>query len=202
MKQIALTTGLLFCLLVQPAFADKGDEAERVWMSGQDVEAIKNALKDGNEICIGSPRQHTCMLFNPLSNEVRFQEVSRPKGLNKNTTAVRTLMVTADIVFQVDAGTGSYPTSVQHIVENQNSAAVWNQGFAQVPAAAMNGAVAAGIQATTNPCRDGRCGNGSTILNVVEGATAVAGASSEANSDSAVEIQAGCLPAACGLMKD
>lgn len=173
-------------LVASPALAGSG-WGKRIEMSGDNKAAIGAELLAGNEVCVGSKKQHTCMLFNPFSEEIRLQEVSRPIGLNQNVVVNRILTATETIergLLRRDEGGRLMPV-IQDVRSTNNAAAIWTAGFAQMPAALSNGLGASLANALINKCdSEYGCGNNFNLNN----GQASAGSMSESNAGAQVGI--------------
>lgn len=172
----------IFSLIASPALAGSRS-GDRVWLSGGDNGAIGSALLAGQEVCVGSKKQHSCMLYNPFTQEIRLQEVSRPIGLNQNVVINRVLAATdTGHLVRVD---GRLQPAIQDVRSTNNAAAIWTSGFAQMPAAMVNGLGASLANALINRCDSNYgCGNNFNLNN----GQAQAGSVSESNAGAQVGI--------------
>lgn len=160
-------------LVATPALADNG---KRLWYSGEEVGAVRAALIAGDEVCMGSKKLHSCMMFNSFTKEINIQTVSRPIGVNQNTVTNRTLSATeSGELLRVD---GQLVSVISEIRGTNNAMALWTAGLAQVPATMVNGLGASLVQGLLNPCRGDSICN-STIIGV-EGAQALSFSESSA----------------------
>jgi hypothetical protein len=158
-----------------PAFADEGKMGKRYWVKASSMEdAIKkitNTVIRGDEACFGSARNHTCYGFNPLTREVRLQEVNRPIGSNKNhaiSTIVNTT-INIDTGLQVERNeAGLVLSRFQVGSEQQNGTAMLIQGLTGMLPAFANG------MGSTVVCTIAGCGNngggGATAISISDAA--------------------------------
>jgi hypothetical protein len=167
-----VATAAVIASVMQPtlAFAE-GRKADRVW----NPEDPAGVMLAGDEVCIGSKKQHSCMLLVQPLQEINIQSVSRPEGLNQNIVTNR--IVAADETGYFRRGeAGQLLAVVMDIRSTANSAAVWNQGLSQVPAALMNGVGASVVQSLIGPCAGGQCqgGGGGSVAYAISGSEATA----------------------------
>ncbi len=163
-----------------PAYADRGRPSERVWMSGESLEAITTELRSGSEVCVGTKRNHACSRINPFTGEALIQDVSRPIGANKNVV-VNTIVVLTPEGVVMRREDGVLVARFQSGSENANWQATLQSAFPAVAGGLTNGLGAAVVQAVANPCGSGGCGGG--------GATAISISDSAAQTIANVLVQ-------------
>ena len=148
-------------------------------------------LCSGLPISIGDRRFHTSMQWNAITNTLVTHQVHRPIGHNRNTVT--------QIVYRTYPGS---PTPVDHnalianVVDMQNGNATLGQAAASILPSITNGMGAATINAMSNPCRNGGCNSGSTIVNMVDGAEAISMA--DANAAVAANLAQSLQSGGCG----
>lgn len=172
-----------------PANADRGRPSERVWMSGESLEAITTELRSGSEVCVGTRRNHSCSRINLFTGEALIQDVSRPIGANKNVV-INTLVVLTPEGVVMRREDGVLVARFQVGSENANWQATLQSAFPAVAGGLTNGLGAAVVQAVANPCGSGGCGGG--------GSTAIAISDSAAQTIANTLVQTGgCTTGTC-----
>lgn len=172
-----------------PAYADRGRPSERVWMSGESLEAITTEIRSGSEVCVGTKRNHACSRINPFTGEALIQDVSRPIGANKNVV-VNTIVVLTPEGVVMRREDGVLVARFQSGSENANWQATLQSAFPAVAGGLTNGLGAAVVQAVANPCGSGNCGGG--------GSTAIAISDSAAQTIANTLVQTGgCTTGTC-----
>ncbi len=170
---------------------ERGKPAEKVWMSGATRAEIVDAFLGGTIPCIGADKPlGTCFLYNPVTDELRMMETTRPPGSQKNqvtTTIVQMGRSLDGTVMVMRNEQGVLLARLQITSEQQNAAAIWNAGLANVPAAIANG-MGAGLICTIAGCNNN--GGGGSVAYAISG--------SEANALAELVSTGGCGSAPCG----
>jgi hypothetical protein len=167
-----------------PASADRGKPAERVWMSGESLEAISTELRAGSEVCVGTKRNHACSRINPFTGEALIQDVSRPIGANKNVV-INTIVVLTPEGVVMRREDGVLVARFQVGSENANWQATLQSAFPAVAGGFTNGLGAAVVQTVANPCGNGGCGGGPTAI-------AISDSAAQSIANTLVQGSAGC----------
>ena len=150
-------------------------------------------LCSGLPIHIGDRRMHTSMQWNPYTNLLNIDLVYRPIGHNQNTV---TKMV--QVTYFGSPTPRNMEPIIANITEMRNGNATLGQAAANILPSATNGIGAATINALSNPCRNGGCNSGSTIVNMVDGAEAIAQSEAAVAANMATAIDFGsCGDGSC-----
>jgi hypothetical protein len=185
---------MLGFVFASPALADEGDEGRRVWVTATSAEdantQILAIIVRGDEACFGSPRNHVCYGFNPVTRELRLQEVMRPRGVSKNIHLATVIQLDSGLVVQRNEA-GVVVARFQMGTEQMNGTAMLVQGLTSMLPAATNGLLPSLVQATIGPCANGSCGGGG-------GATAISISDSAAQTLFQGVIGGGCSTGTCG----
>lgn len=180
-----------------------GDEDGNDGRDGVSSRALERGPEENNaRLCSGLPIQvgdrrfHVSMQWNSITNTLTTNQVYRPIGHNRNTVT--------QIVYRTFAGS---PTPTDHnalianVVDMQNGNATLGQAAASILPSVTNGMGAATVNALSNPCRNGGCNSGSTIVNMVDGAEAIsmadANAAVAANLAQSLQNGGGCGTGGC-----
>lgn len=167
------SSGGIESISLTPAAYAKGKKGERIWMdAGSSQEDIMAVINAGNEACVGAGKLYTCYTKDTLANQLLGQQVSRVDGLGKNVGITSIIALAPDGTILRDEH-GAAVVTFRTASEQQNAAAVWNTGLANIPAAAFNGVGAAAVQAAFPACRGGSGCGGSTGVTTIVNAGAV-----------------------------
>lgn len=189
MLSAALAAFTFVLSLTLGAVTAQAKDSSRAWnASAGEAQAL---LDKGARLCYGDAqkkRQSICSVYDP-SSRIRVTSVNvRPDGVNKNLHYIM-VSPTDERGQPLRDELGRPIVIAGHIAEQANGSAIWMTGLSNVPAAALNGSVAAGINALANPCGgQGGCGN----FIIGNGVTALAGSQSGSASTANVQGLASC----------